>query len=220
MSIFEKMQQASLPIIEQIKNLPFIIELIQGRLANDIFIFYLQQDVFYLKDYARALALVGARAETSEHCQQFLQFALEGVTAESLAHTEYLTRFQQQTSFSNDDISPSCFSYTHYLVRLAALAPIEEAIAALLPCFSIYYEIGTYIAQNCNAKQNPYATWINLYSGEDFAQSVQQAIKIINEIAQVASPLLQDKMLKAFITAAKLEWQFWYSAYNKEKWLI
>ncbi len=220
MLIFEKMQQSSLPIIKQIKNLPFITELIQGCLAKDIFIFYIQQDVFYLKDYARALALVGARTEIGKHGEQFLQFALDGVAAENIVHTEYLNHFQQELAFTNAEISPSCFTYTHYLVRLAALAPVEEAMAALLPCFSIYYEIGHYIAQHCNTKQNPYAAWIKLYSSEDFAKPVQKAIKIVNEAAQMASPLVQKKMLNAFTTAAKLEWQFWHSAYNKEKWLI
>lgn len=220
MLIFDKMQQTTASIIEAIKQLPFIIELMQGNLMNDIFSFYIQQDAFYLKDYARALALVGTRVETAEHCQQFLQFALDGVAAENALHADYISQLQQTANFVPCEISPSCFAYTHYLVRLAALAPVEEAIAALLPCFTIYYEIGTYIARHCKRMNNPYQKWIDMYSSEDFAKSVQQAIKIINEIAAATTPLLQNKMLTAFVTASKLEWQFWHSAYNKEAWLI
>ena len=220
MLIFDKMQQVTAPVIEAIKQLPFIIELIQGNLANDIFSFYIQQDAFYLKDYTRALAIVGARTEATQYCQQFLQFALDGVAAENALHTDYISQLQQTTHFTRCEISPSCFAYTHYLVRLAALAPVEEAIAALLSCFTIYYEIGTYIAQNYQRKNNPYQEWIDMYSSTDFGEAVERAIKIVNEIAAATAPLLQEKMLTAFVTASKLEWQFWHSAYNKESWLI
>jgi len=218
--MFDKMQQATTSIIEAIKQLPFIIELIQGNLANDTFNFYLQQDVFYLSDYARALALIGARVENRHHCHQFLQFALEGIAAENNLHANYIARIQPKINVIPYKISPTCFTYSHYLVRLAALSPVEEAIAALLPCFTIYYEIGCFIAKNSKNKNNFYQEWIDMYTSKDFAESTQRMINIINQITATTSTLLQEKMLTAFVTASKLEWQFWHSAYHKEKWPI
>ena len=53
---------------------------------------------------------------------------------------------------SNDDrnkIDPTscCLAYTQYLDRqVAATASLEEAVAAVLPCFWIYREVGLNIA--------------------------------------------------------------------------
>ena len=133
-------------LLEQTKQLTFITELMNGNLAMDRFMFYIQQDLLYLNDYARALALVGARTDDNEYCKQFLHFAIGSIEAEKSLHNDYLQRYKNNVSAEMLSISPSCFMYTNYLLRIAALAPVEEAMAALLPCFWIYQEIGTYIA--------------------------------------------------------------------------
>ena len=41
---------------------PFVAGLTDGSLPRDAFAYYVVQDAHYLSDYARALALVGAKA--------------------------------------------------------------------------------------------------------------------------------------------------------------
>jgi thiaminase/transcriptional activator TenA len=41
---------------------PFVTGLTDGTLDAEVFAHYVAQDVHYLRDYARALAIVGARA--------------------------------------------------------------------------------------------------------------------------------------------------------------
>ena len=78
-----------------------------------------------------------------------------------------------------------------------------------------------YILENqINKDSNPYQDWINTYGGEDFENSVNQAVLITNKFAETASAETLEKMELAFTKASKLEWMFWDSAYNKEQWKI
>jgi thiaminase/transcriptional activator TenA len=110
-------------------------------------------------------------------------------------------------------------TYTNFLLSTAALQPDEEAIAAVLPCFWIYQEVGRYIAQHAIGN-HPYQKWIDLYSGEDFAKAVASAIAIADEVAEATTPAMRERMVSAFTMSSRLEWVFWDSAYRKEQWPV
>jgi len=98
---------------------------------------------------------------------------------------------------------------------------VEVGIAAVLPCFTIYKEVGDFIVkmQN-NHGSNPYQSWIETYASDEFADAVQQAIDIANTYALTASPENLAKMEEAFLKTSKLEYMFWDSAYQQEAWKI
>ena len=93
----------------------------------------------------------------------------------------------------------------------------EEGLAALLPCFWIYREVGIHIHKN-SADNNPYQKWIDTYSGEEFAKIVQDMIDLTDRSADIASPEIRKLMLQAFVHSTNLEWMFWDGAYNLETW--
>lgn len=92
-------------------------------------------------------------------------------------------------------------------------------LAALLPCFWIYAEIGRDIYARAGAG-NPYRAWIDTYAGEDFAQAVAEMIAATDEAARDASPALRARMHRAFTHATRLEWTFWDSAYREAVWPV
>ncbi|WP_131782904.1 TenA family protein [Legionella gresilensis] len=213
--IFKDMAQATNEIQIKIHHHPFNIQLAEGTLPKDIFIFYLIQDALYLADYSRALSITAARLPRNPHTQQFIQFALDAIKAERELHLSYLS----QVSFPNyvDEANPACFMYTNYLLRMASLASVEEAVASLLPCFFIYHEVGKSMVANL-WQTHPYYNWIALYSSEEFATSVRIAIEITNELGGESSKTTKFKMIQAFVKSTQLEWYFWQGAYKQEKW--
>lgn len=215
--IFEKMSSSVSPIMRKIFDQPFNQELSQGTLSKEKFIHYLQQDALYLADYSRALALTAGRLTCNEQAHQFMQFALGAIKAEQDLHLSYLNEHESLLTF-NMQQSPACFMYTNYLLRMASTASVEEAVASLLPCFWVYREVGKQITK-AKIINNPYAKWIELYSGEQFDSSVNLAIEIMNALSDVASDQLKAKMISAFVRSTQLEWHFWESAYHQEKWL-
>ncbi len=132
------------PLYEEILAHPFNQELASGILSQARFHFYLAQDALYLRDFSRALAFIAARSHTSSHIGHFLQFALGALVAERELHAHFLgNRYCDEAT----PPSPACLAYTRYLISTATTAPLEEAIAAVLPCFWIYREVGRAISE-------------------------------------------------------------------------
>lgn len=215
--IFEKMREAVKPILEEIHRQPFNQELSQGILSKEKFIHYVEQDALYLADFAKALALTASRLNNHDQALQLLQFSLDALNAERALHANYLA--ENFIKLSKIEPNPACFMYTNYLLKTASLAPVEEALASLLPCFWVYREVGHHILKKAQPN-NPYQDWIELYSSEPFDLSVNVVINMTNDLAHTTSDVIKEKMLSAFIRSTQLEYLFWHSAYHQEKWLL
>ncbi|WP_114748368.1 thiaminase II [Pleomorphovibrio marinus] len=206
------------PLYQDIIDMPFNQELMKGTLPVEKFKFYMAQDAHYLVEFGRTLSAISSRMEDPEKMLAFSQFASGAIVVERALHEGYFKKFGVSGEISP---TPTCLLYTQYILNKAALANVEEAVAAVLPCFWIYKRVGDYIYSNQeNAKDNPYKEWIATYAGEEFASSVESAIQITDELADEASPSLKDKMTSAFVMASKLEWMFWDSAYRLEQWEV
>lgn len=203
-------------VLNAIKEHPFITQLMDGTLPKSVFHFYIHQDAIYLSEYKKILALVATKCEKSEDTQFFLDSATGIIHVENALHQTYI-----QEEHSTLQASPTCQLYTSYLYKMVYNNSLQEGLAAVLPCFTIYKEIGDYILANqTNKENNPYQDWINTYGGEDFGNAVKKAIEITHRHSLHASDTIINNMNTAFQKAAKLEWMFWDSAFNQEKWKI
>lgn len=206
------------PLYEKIISHPFNQELMDGSLSLNRFTYYIGQDAHYLMEFGRALAIIAGRLENPDSMLAFSRFATGAIVVERALHTGYFKLFgvkKLQTP------SPTTTLYTQFLLTKASLSSLEEAVAAVLPCFWIYKKVGDFIYSNQIAgKENPYQEWINTYAGEEFAASVNEALAICDALAAQASPDLQEKMYQAFDMATKLEWMFWDGAYREESWPV
>jgi thiaminase/transcriptional activator TenA len=202
------------PTYEAILMHPFITELADGSLGRDRFAFYMKQDALYLQDFARALAITGTRAPEADQTEAFLGFAHGAISVERLLHGTYFEEFGVSLDV---DQSPACLAYTQFLLARAATGSYAESVAALLPCFWIYREVGLAIVRRATAN-NPYRRWIDTYSGEAFGQTVERAIAITEAVGASAPEAERVAMRCGFDRSARLEWLFWDSAYRLESW--
>ncbi|SFJ60580.1 thiaminase II [Olleya namhaensis] len=213
---YNQVNHKTAPILEAIKQQPFIKQLMDGTLPQSVFEFYINQDALYLAEYKKNLATIGVKCSDSNETQFFLDAATGIIAVENALHHV----FMKSVTFNNVP-SPTCELYTSYLTRIINNQTLEEGLAAILPCFTIYKAIGDYILEHQTNKQNnPYQDWINTYGGAAFEASVNQAIAIVNKYAESANKDVLHKMEVTFTKASKLEWLFWDSAYNKEQWKI
>lgn len=206
--------QQALPIYQKITAMPFIEELMDGSLPVEKFQYYIAQDSHYLEHFAKALSLIAARMQDIEDTLAFIRFAEGAIIVEAALHESYFIDFNVEKGL----MQPACHHYSSFLKSTAALENIEVAAAAVLPCFWIYKEVGNFIYKKQSNPANPYKKWIDTYAGEDFALVVNQAISICDKLANSASRELQKAMTEAFLTASKLEFDFWDSAYNFKSW--
>jgi len=205
----------ALPIYNTITAMPFIKELAAGTLDLEKFKYYMQQDAHYLEYFARTLAVIAAKVPDINTMLDFVRFAEGAIVVEHALHDGY---FKQYEVGERAPISPTCHHYVHFMQSTAYSADVAVAMAAVLPCFWIYKKIGDHILEHQMPNENPYADWIATYAGEEFGHIVDKAIALCDAAGANATPAQQEAMTAAFVTASRLEFAFWDSAYRLEKW--
>jgi thiaminase/transcriptional activator TenA len=197
-----------------IHALPFNRDLAEGTLDQARFNFYIAQDALYLDQYARILAMAAARGPDGATLRLFADAALEGIAVEQALHGQYLSHVAAET-----EPSPDCLSYTSFLLATAYHEPWEVLLAALLPCFWIYWDVGQAIARQA-ATDNPYRAWIDTYSDEAFGSVVEAVIAATDRAAKAASDSVRARMMTAFVRSTQYEWLFWDGAYQQRRWPV
>ena len=213
---YEQTRTKTEQVFQSIISHDFVNELMQASLDKDTFGFYVNQDSLYLSEYKKALVAVGSKCHHHEDTQFFYEAATGIIQVEDALHKEFL-----EEKYKSPEPSPTCELYNSYLARIVHNESVEIGAAAVLPCFTIYKEVGDFILKTqTNKGENPYQAWIDTYASEEFAEAVEQAINIVDTYALTASPANLSKMEEVFIKTSKLEWMFWDSAHKQEKWKI
>ncbi|MGA8198106.1 MAG: thiaminase II [Acetobacteraceae bacterium] len=201
-----------------IDALPFNTELAAGTLSRERFQGYIVQDALYLGQYSRVLALAGVKGPDGATLQAFGRCALEAVAVEQALHERYLQEFGIDPARLTDaEPSPDCLGYTSFLLATAYHDPWEVLVAALLPCFWIYWDVGSRIARHA-AANNPYRAWIDTYADEGFGEAVRMVIGITDRAASSTTSAVQERMMTAFVRSTQYEWLFWDGAYQQRGW--
>lgn len=209
-----KTWKETLPIYQSIIDMPFIKELMDGTLPMEKFQFYLAQDSIYLKSFGKALALIAARAGSIQDSLAYIRFAEMAIVVEREMHESYFKSFNLTNTGCAE---PACHHYSHFLKSTVALDAVEVGMAVVLPCFWIYKEVGDYIYTN-HSENNPYQQWIDTYASKEFGALTAQAIGICDAVAAQCTEKQQQVMTDVFVTASRLEFLFWNSAYYLKKW--
>jgi len=218
MSFSQSLWRANVPLYQNTLQLPFNQELAAGTLSRERFCHYVIQDAHYLLAYGRALAVTAAKADGAEGMVQFARAAQEAVLVERSLHDGFMREFGiTPAQFANTPMTPACHHYTSYLLATAWAEPYPVTVAALLPCFWIYAEVGRDI-HACSAPGNPYQSWVDTYAGEEFHATVRSVCATVDQLADKASDETRLALHTAYTHAARLEWMFWDSAYRLGDW--
>ena len=218
MRFTEEAWERAAALRKAIHRLPFNTELAAGTLAPARFRFYITQDALYLAQYSRVLSLAAAKAPDTATSQIFGHSALGAIAVEQRLHEHYLREFGvEPASVASAEPAPDCLAYTSFLLATAHQQPWGVLVAALLPCFWIYWDVASAITSGA-APNNRYQAWIDTYADQAFGEAVARVIAIADEAAAGATPAVRAAMLVAFGRSARYEWLFWDGAYQKRDW--
>jgi thiaminase/transcriptional activator TenA len=206
------------PIYAAILRHPFIAGLTDGSLPRERFEFYAVQDALYLREFARSLAIAGARAPKDDWIVMLTEHAAGAIRVERTLHEGFFREFELSAEAAvATPLAPTTLAYTDYLVATAYGAPFHEALAALLPCYWIYWEVGKELAR-AGSPDPLYVRWIATYCSPEFGAVVGAVLEAMNEVAAGLGDVERAAMRRHFRTTSRYEWMFWDMGYRCEQW--
>lgn len=150
------------------------------------------------------------------------QFAKGAEEAEKELHRSFFKQWDIDTS--NAKAAPHTLLYTSFLLRIVTTRPIEEGLAALLPCFWVYMHVGKCMLDlrrkmSTTVQRAPqFDAWIDMYGGDDFEKEVTDYIAIVDAAGAKVEEKGLKRMEEHFILSCKLEHMFWDQAQELMQW--
>lgn len=216
----ERMWRDAEPTYAAILAHPFLTGLTAGSLPPGRFGYYVAQDAHYLRDYARALAVVGAKAPTHEVAGMFARHAAGTVDVELALHATLLPQLGLDPGeLDRVPVSPTTLSYTSYLLATVYGGSFAEGLAAVLPCYWIYARVGAALLER-GSPDPRYQRWIDTYAGDEFAATVAEVLAVADLIGQDLSVGEDHRASRHFAVTARYEWMFWDAAWRVEDWPV
>jgi thiaminase/transcriptional activator TenA len=209
---------ANRDVYEAILRHPFLTELTAGTLAREAFAFYMMQDAHYLRGFGEALRAAAAKAPKPAWARLLEQHAAESLAEELRLHQSVFREYGiSEADAAAREPAPEAFGYISFLLATTATRPFAEGMAAVLPCYWIYWEVGKTLVRQ-GSKDPVYQRWIANYASPEYGASVEAVIAIVDELAASASDEERQRMHDHFRRSSRFEWMFWDSAYHRRTW--
>lgn len=131
-----------------------------------------------------------------------------------------LARFGVAPSAADDvQLSPSGLLYVNTMLGHASRGPLGPALAAVLACAWIYWEVGRELLRR-GSPEPRYQTWLEAYADEGYAASVRALLDLADRVGAAAGEPERERMAAIFVEGARLEWLFWDAAWRDERWPV
>jgi thiaminase/transcriptional activator TenA len=220
MRFTEELWQSIEAIYAAILRHPFLTGLTDGSLPRESFQFYTVQDALYLREFARCLSIAAGRAPEDDWIIMFNEHAAGALRVERALHESFFREFGlSPEAIAATPLAPTNVAYTSYLRAVAYAAPFHEAIAALLPCYRIYWEVGKEL-ERAGSPDPLYARWIGTYASKEFGSLVRAVLDVTDKTASRLPEAALDAMRRHFIVTSRYEWLFWEMGYRQETWPV
>lgn len=206
--------QSVADIFREILEHPFLVELQSGTLPKEKFAYFLGQDYLYLEDFARVLALLAARSPSGQELRLFLAAATGVFTVEQELHATLTGALGgDPEALSGATRGSATRSYVDFLMRHGFEGDYARLVAAVLPCFWVYREVGLILRRSGPSPEPIYQAWIDTYAGEQYGAGVEAQLEIIDRIGK-ENPRRRDELRQIFREGVSHERAFWDQAYR------
>jgi thiaminase (transcriptional activator TenA) len=208
------------PVYDAILGHPFIKGLTSGELSTDSFVYFISQDTLYLQDYVRTLLTLAAKAPDFAATRLLTVHAAAAAAAETGLHAELMKDLgRDPAELLAFDARPTTRAYTSFMMATAFGGSFADGLAAVMPCFWIYAEVGKHLKQA--GSPNPvYQRWIDSYGSDEYLNEVLLALDLTDRIGVGLGPGAEATARQHFLMAARYEWMFWEAAHRREAWPV
>lgn len=214
----DEMKQHSFERWQDILNHRFVIDLSKGVLDMDRFLFYLEQDNYFLEVFSRFLQ--SAKQKTSDYQMKGWLDGLYTSTVDFEMKMQWqlidaMSGFSSNPGNIRENFSPSktTMEYSNYLLHTSSTCSFSEIVSAMAPCPWTYLEIAQILSKRHN-KNEVYRNWIQFYSSNESQKQVEELKQILNALGENEDEESKCRMKNHFAIACNYEYLFWNMAYN------
>jgi len=196
---------------------PFVIELYEGTLPLEKFIYYIKQDYNYLRALTKTYSIIAGKAPDLEKARIALELAYGTVTGEM----ENYKRILGELGLKLEDViktepNPVNIAYMNHMIAVAYEYDYWTGLVATLPCMWTYLDIAERHRDKLpRNKVEIYRKWASTY----YSEAYKQLLQILLDTIDSSNKRLED-LEEVFLRSLKYEYLFWDSSYKLEKWHI
>jgi len=192
---------------------PFVCQIGDGSLNRSCFEHYLKQDYVFLIHFARAFGLAAFKSTTVaelEHAKASMSAILD---IELSLHMQYCESWGISGAELETTVeSTANMAYTRYVMERGMAGNLLDLNVALAPCIIGYAHVANWLLTQSflNTTDNPYTSWIEMYSSNEYQEVAEAHRQIIDQIA--ITDLSEQRIAElstTFGSATRLEINFW-----------
>jgi thiaminase/transcriptional activator TenA len=193
---------------------PMVRQIGDGTLPHECFRCYFEQNILYLGDYARAIALITGKAPDLAAVGVLTRFLQQIVGTELPANMDFLGRLGGSPGSSEASaMLPTTYAYTRHLLYCAAQGSCAEGLAAILPCQWSYGALAGPLMESLPADP-VYADWISMFGNADYGTLVDETTSLLDRLADPRDDVGLQHLARVFDASIRYEVQFWDMAYG------
>lgn len=158
---------------------PFLKGIADGSLSQNSFAYYVAQDAFFLKAFARAYSIAAAKVPDWEGFE-ILHDLGSGVLAELRLHERYAAKWGADLAGAKPGIATR--HYTDFLLATAWGNDVGLTVAAMTPCLRLYAWLGQQLATP-KIPEHAFSEWICTYSSPEFEELAKRLESLTDRYA-------------------------------------
>jgi thiaminase/transcriptional activator TenA len=194
---------------------PMVRAIGDGTLPREVFRGYFEQNVLYLRDYVRAIAIVVSKAPDAGSMRTLTRFITRISEVEIPANLRFLERLGGDVARTEEagvaDMHPTTYAYTRHLLATCALGDCAEGLTAVLPCQWSYGELARPLMASRPADPI-YAEWISMFGDDDYDALVDASTDLLDRLVGSDEGRLAT-LRPIFERSVRYEVEFWDMAY-------
>jgi len=194
---------------------PMIRAIGDGTLPHEVFRGYFEQNVLYLREYVRSIAMLVAKAPDVPAMETLTRFFSQIADNEIPANLLFLERLggdvEAVKRAGGRDMHPTTYGYTRHLLATCAQGDCAEGLAAVLPCQWSYGEFGRTL-MGSRPDDEIYAEWISMFGNDGYDALVQASTNLLDELVGDDEHRIPT-LMAIFDRSIRFEVEFWDMAY-------
>lgn len=196
---------------------PLVQELAAGTLPLEKFRLYIEQDLLFLPDFARAIGMAIGRARDHDELRQLVGHAHIIVEREIGNQQQLLNAVTELIPTTPVAVRalPATSTYGNWMLATAARGDALDVMVAQLPCAWSYADIAVLLADR--VEDHPvYREWFEFFGGAFYVSSIAERRRVLDGLLAPLDATRRRRHSELFATATRLELAFWDMAYSED----